>query len=89
MAARGINIDRVSVKVSPDQISWLNQVAKAHATSVSDVIRRLIDETMGAYVSRGSPSKDPLPGAADRGGPFSQHSARPDDASHASGFTSD
>ena len=51
MAARGINIDRVSVKVSPDQISWLNEVAKTHATSVSDVIRRLIDETMGAYIT--------------------------------------
>ena len=35
MAARGISIDRVSVKVSPAQISWLNDVAKTHATSVS------------------------------------------------------
>jgi hypothetical protein len=51
MAARGINIDRVSVKVSPDQIAWLNEAAKTHATSVSDVIRRLIDETMGAYIT--------------------------------------
>ena len=51
MSAHGITVDRVTVNVSPEQIAWLNDIAKSRATSVSDIIRRLIDETRGAYLA--------------------------------------
>ena len=49
----GISIDRVTVNVSSEQIAWLNEVAKSRATSASDIVRRLIDETRGAYLTPG------------------------------------
>ena len=48
----GISIDRVTVNVSPEQIAWLNETARERATSASDIVRRLIDETRGAYLTR-------------------------------------
>ena len=51
MSLRGISVDRVTVNVSEEQIVWLNDLAKQRATSVSDIIRRLIDETRGAYLT--------------------------------------
>jgi hypothetical protein len=47
----GISIDRVTVNVSPEQIAWLNETARERATSASDIVRRLIDETRGAYLT--------------------------------------
>ena len=47
----GISIDRVTVNVSAEQIAWLNEVARSRATSASDIVRRLIDETRGAYLT--------------------------------------
>jgi hypothetical protein len=51
MSSYGVNVERVTVKVSPDQMAWLNEAASSRATSVSDVVRRLIDETRGAYIT--------------------------------------
>ena len=51
MSAHGITVDRVTVNVSPEQIAWLNEIAQQRATSVSDIVRRLIDETRGAYLT--------------------------------------
>ena len=50
MSARGLNRDRVTVHLSTDQGEWLNRTAEERRTSVSDIIRRLIDETRGAYL---------------------------------------
>lgn len=47
----GISIDRVTVNVSSEQIAWLNETARERATSASDIVRRLIDETRGAYLT--------------------------------------
>jgi hypothetical protein len=41
----------VTVTLSDEQIEWLNGTAAAYSTSVSDIIRRLIDETRGAYLT--------------------------------------
>jgi hypothetical protein len=50
MSARGLNRDRVTVHLSAPQGEWLNRTAEDRRTSVSDIIRRLIDETRGAYL---------------------------------------
>lgn len=47
----GITVPKVTVTFSPEQIEWLNVVAKERSASVSDIIRRLIDETRGAYLT--------------------------------------
>ncbi len=60
MSAHGITVDRVTVNVSPDQIDWLNGIASERATSVSDIIRRLIDETRGAYLTPTSARRGPM-----------------------------
>jgi hypothetical protein len=51
MSAHGITVDKVTVTFSREQIAWLNRVARRRSTSVSDIIRRLIDETRGAYLT--------------------------------------
>jgi hypothetical protein len=51
MSAHGITVAKVTVTFSPEQIDWLNWIASARSTSVSDIIRRLIDETRGAYLT--------------------------------------
>lgn len=51
MSAHGVTVPKVTVTLAQDQIDWLNGLAVAHATSVSDVVRRLIDETRGAYLT--------------------------------------
>jgi hypothetical protein len=54
MSTHGITVDRVTVNVSREQIAWLNEIAGQRATSVSDILRRLIDETRGAYLTPAS-----------------------------------
>jgi hypothetical protein len=51
MSVRGVSIHKVTIKFSADQINWLNAVSKERNISVSDIIRRLIDETRGAYLT--------------------------------------
>jgi hypothetical protein len=51
MSAHGVATDRVTVKVSEEQLRWLNAAARERGVAVSDLIRRLIDETRGAYLT--------------------------------------
>ena len=51
MSSHGITVPKVTVTFSQEQIEWLNQIAVERSTSVSDIIRRLIDETRGAYLT--------------------------------------
>ena len=51
MSTHGITVPKVTVTFSPEQIKWLNWIADERSTSVSDIIRRLIDETRGAYLT--------------------------------------
>ena len=51
MSARGVSIHKVTIKFSEAQIGWLNASAKQRNVSVSDIIRRLVDETRGAYLT--------------------------------------
>jgi predicted CopG family antitoxin len=51
MSAHGITVPKVTVTFSNEQIEWLNEIAERRSTSVSDIIRRLIDETRGAYLT--------------------------------------
>ena len=51
MSAHGITVPKVTVTFSREQIKWLNWMADEYSTSVSDIIRRLIDETRGAYLT--------------------------------------
>ena len=51
MRGQGITVPKVTVTFSEEQIEWLNGTAAARSTSVSDIIRRLIDETRGAYLT--------------------------------------
>lgn len=51
MSTHGISVPKVTVTLSDEQIEWLNGTATAYSTSVSDIIRRLIDETRGAYLT--------------------------------------
>jgi hypothetical protein len=64
MSARGTSSDRITLNVSPEQQQWLNDTARHRSTSVSEVLRRLIDETRGAYLTpaaarRSSPPSPP------------------------------
>jgi Ribbon-helix-helix protein, copG family len=51
MSTHGIRVDRVTLTVSPEQQEWLNDLANRRGISVSDILRRLIDETRGAYIT--------------------------------------
>jgi hypothetical protein len=51
MSAHGITVEKVTVTFSREQVAWLNRIARRRSTSVSDIIRRLIDETRGAYLT--------------------------------------
>jgi hypothetical protein len=51
MSSHGITVAKVTVTLTPEQIDWLNRLARTRSTSVSDIIRRLIDETRGAYLT--------------------------------------
>lgn len=51
MSTHGITVPKVTVTFSNEQIEWLNALASERSTSVSDIIRRLIDETRGAYLT--------------------------------------
>jgi predicted CopG family antitoxin len=51
MSSYGITVDKVTVTFSREQIDWLNAIAERRSTSFSDIIRRLIDETRGAYLT--------------------------------------
>jgi hypothetical protein len=50
MSTHGIRADRITVSVSAEQQEWLNSLAERRGISVSDILRRLIDETRGAYI---------------------------------------
>jgi hypothetical protein len=41
---------RVAVTFSADAVGWLEQEADRRAISLADLIRRLVDETRGAYL---------------------------------------
>jgi hypothetical protein len=51
MSTHGIRINRVTFNVSEEQLEWLNDLAGRRGISVSDIMRRLIDETRGAYIT--------------------------------------
>jgi hypothetical protein len=51
MSTHGISVPKVTVTFSDEQVEWLNETAKQRSASVSDIIRRLIDETRGAYLT--------------------------------------
>jgi hypothetical protein len=51
MSARGVSVHKVTIKFSDEQIGWLNAICKQRNVSVSDIIRRLVDETRGAYLT--------------------------------------
>jgi hypothetical protein len=51
MSTHGIRADRVTLSVNPEQQEWLNGMAARYGVSVSDILRRLIDETRGAYLT--------------------------------------
>lgn len=51
MKGYGITVPKVTVTLAQEQIDWLNQVSDKYEASVSDIIRRLIDETRGAYLT--------------------------------------
>jgi hypothetical protein len=49
---------RVSVTFSVDAMAWLEGEAARRATTVADLVRRVIDETRGAYlVERAAPRR--------------------------------
>ena len=54
MSTHGIRADRVTLSVSEEQQIWLNDLATRRGVSVSDILRRLIDETRGAYITPAS-----------------------------------
>jgi hypothetical protein len=41
--------NRVAVIFSEGAFDWLNDQSQRHNTSVADIIRRIVDETRGAY----------------------------------------
>jgi predicted DNA-binding ribbon-helix-helix protein len=47
----GVHVHKVTVRFSDEQLVWLNEVARQRNLSVSDIIRRLTDETRGAYLT--------------------------------------
>ena len=51
MSAHGLTVPKATITFSQEQIDWLNAIAVERSTSVSDIIRRLIDETRGAYLT--------------------------------------
>jgi hypothetical protein len=51
MSTPGVTTEKVSFIASAEQLAWLNAIAKERGVSVSDILRRLIDETRGAYLT--------------------------------------
>ena len=51
MSTHGVTSNRITFNVSSEQIEWLNDLANRYGIAVSDVMRRLIDETRGAYIT--------------------------------------
>jgi hypothetical protein len=41
---------RFSVNFSKETVAWLDEQSKKHNVSVSELIRRIVDETRGAYL---------------------------------------
>jgi hypothetical protein len=44
------NTTRITVTFSAEAIAWLEEEAAKRATSLADLVRRIIDESRGAYV---------------------------------------
>lgn len=51
MSSHGLTVPKATITFSQEQIDWLNQTAIDRSTSVSEIIRRLVDETRGAYLT--------------------------------------
>ena len=51
MSSHGLTVPKATITFSQEQIDWLNAIAVERSTSVSDIIRRLVDETRGAYLT--------------------------------------
>ena len=51
MSVHRVSGNRITVYFSSEQVEWLNEIALARSTSVSDILRRLVDETRGAYLT--------------------------------------
>jgi hypothetical protein len=51
MSAKGIHISRITFNANAEQVEWLNALASQRGLAVSDILRRLIDETRGAYIT--------------------------------------
>jgi hypothetical protein len=52
MSAPGVTTEKVSFIASKEQLAWLNEAALARSSTVSDVLRRLIDEARAWGVRR-------------------------------------
>jgi hypothetical protein len=52
MEERKLTSSRVVVKFSDDANVWLNEQAQRNRISVADAVRRIVDETRGAYFIR-------------------------------------
>ena len=51
MSSHGLTVPKATITFSQEQIDWLNKTAVERSTSVSEIIRRLVDETRGAYLT--------------------------------------
>lgn len=52
---------RINVIFSVEAIEWLEDEAEKRATSMADMVRRIVDETRGAYIVQRPPER-PAPG---------------------------
>jgi hypothetical protein len=43
-------INRITVNFSEEAVDWLASEAALRSTSIADLIRRIVDETRGAFV---------------------------------------
>jgi len=50
MALMATKTNRITVNFSEDAAAWLNAQAEAHNINTADFLRRLVDETRGAFV---------------------------------------
>jgi hypothetical protein len=49
------NTTRITVTFSADATAWLEKEADKRATSVADLVRRVVDESRGAYLVQQRP----------------------------------
>jgi hypothetical protein len=42
---------RVTIAFSPDAMAWMEKQAERRATTISELVRRLVDETRGSFIA--------------------------------------